>query len=161
MPCTKELVLLMKSPRQMGLILEVSHRCRDLQLARTCTRVHAPFFFFYSPPPPPPVKCGPSQPVTPFTHSFHSPPISLSLSLVYSFYPSSSSLALVFYSYKDLVEASRLSGQNKPATCPPPHLPKPCLTTTTNHTSASPRASLPSPCAFFSCLFFFFFIIFL
>lgn len=33
----KELVLLMKSPWQMGLILEVSHNHRDLQLAREHT----------------------------------------------------------------------------------------------------------------------------
>lgn len=150
MPCTKELVLLMKSPRQMGLILEVSHRCRDLQLARTCARVHAPFFFFILPHLPLLLSVAPrSLSLHLLTPSTRRPSLSLSfslqLSLVYSFYPSSSSLALVFYSYKDLAEASRLSGQNKPAPCPPPHLPNPCLTTTTTTPPPPPVPLYPLP----------------
>lgn len=72
----KELVLLMKSPWQMGLILEVSHNHRDLQLAHMHTHILAL------------VKCAPDSLSLPFLALFTlclSHPAFLSSSLCSSF----------------------------------------------------------------------------
>lgn len=96
---------------------------------------------FYSPPPPPPVKCGPSQPVTPFTHSFHSAPISLSLWSILFILP----LPLLHSSFIHTRIWPRRPGFQAKINrrrAPPPHLPKPCLTTTTTTTPPPPPVPL-------------------
>lgn len=93
----KELVLLMKSPWQMGLFLEVSHNHWDLQRAFTHTHIQFPLLLL-------------SVPLTVHLYFFSSTLFTLYLFLILSspLYPPFCARLL----FIDLAKMSKLSGQN-------------------------------------------------